>query len=422
MSNTQQLREQRANIWDQMQKVMDLANSESRDFTAEESQTYNRLETDLDAKGAEIDRSEKHEARQAEFNRVDRTGVMPPAGDKVVDTDGNTQADYDMAFQLWAKFGHGELTNEQSAILRTGALDAATQTAIRNAGGVGTGAAGGFTVPPEFRDVLIERLKFFSSVRQEAEVITTDSGASLPWMTNNDTANVGAILGENTAATEQDLVFGTATLDVYMYTSLLTRISLQLIQDSALDLNSFLPRKLGERIGRIQNQHFTTGTGTAQPLGLVTGGTAVVAAVGNTTSFSYNSLVDAVYRLDPAYLAGGNQKWMGSQSALAATRKLVDSQNRPLWEPSLQSGQPDRLMNYPIVLNNDMAVPAVSAKSLAFGDFRAGYVVRDVTGVQTLRLAERFAEFLQVGFLAFQRSGGTVQDTAAYTVLQNSAT
>lgn len=423
MSNTQSLREQRANIWDQMQALMDGATSAGRDLTGEESATYDRLEKDLDTKGAEIERAEKHEARAAEFNRVDRSGVVAPEGDRVVDSEGNTETDYKVAFDLWARFGHGELTNEQATVLRNaGAVDADAAKTIRAAGGVGTGSAGGFTVPPEFRNALIERLKFYSSVRQEADYIQTDTGASLPWMTNNDTANVGAILGENTAVTEQDVTFGTASLDVYMYTSLLTRISLQLIQDSALDLNAFLPRKLGERIGRIQNQHFTTGTGTAQPLGLVTGGTAVAAPAGNVTSFGYDALIDATYRLDPAYLSGGNLKWMGSQAAIAATRKIKDTTGQPLWQPSLQAGEPDRLMNAPIVLNNDMAVPAANAKSLAFGDFRAGYVVRDVTGVQTLRLAERYAEFLQVGFLAFQRSGGTVQDTAAYTILQNSAT
>jgi HK97 family phage major capsid protein len=302
-------------------------------------------------------------------------------------------------------------------------MDAETAKSIRAAGGVGTSTAGGFTVPPAFRDKLVERLKFYSAVRQEADYIQTDTGASLPWMTNNDTGNVGAILGENTAVTELDFVFGNASLDVYMYTSLLVRESLQLLQDSALDLNTFLPRKLGERIGRAQNAHFTTGTGTAQPLGIITGGTAVAAATGNATSFSYDSLVDATARLDPAYLSGGNLNWMGSQAALGAIRKLKDTTGQPLWQPSLQAGSPDKLLGqYGFILNNDMPVPAANAKSLAFGDFRAGYIVRDVTGVQTLRLAERFAEFLQVGFLAFQRSGGTVQDTAAYTVLQNSAT
>jgi len=422
MPNTQQLREQRANIWDQMQEIMDLATREGRDFSAEESQKYNRLETDLDAKGAEIERVEKHEARAAEFNRVDRSGVVAPTSDKIVDDEGNTQADYDLAFSLWAKFGQGELTNEQAGILRQGALDSDTAKTIRAAGGVGTTTAGGYTVPPAFRDALIERLRFYSAVRQEADYITTETGASLPWMTNDDTGNVGAILGENTAVTEQDFVFGNASLDVYMYTSKLVRESLQLIQDSALDLNTFLPRKLGERIGRAQNAHYTTGTGTGQPLGLITGGTAVAAATGNATSFTYDALVDATLRLDPAYLTGTNLAWMGSQAALGTLRKIKDSQNRPLWEPSLQAGTPDQFLGYRYVMNNDVPTPAANAKSLAFGDFRSGYIVRDATGVQMMTLRERFAEFLQVGFLGFQRSGGTVQDANAYTVLQNSAT
>lgn len=420
----QKLINERAGIWAQMQAVMDVATREGRDLSGEETATYNRLEADLDAKTEQIELVRKHSARAAEFNRVDRTGVVAPGAveDPIVDAEGNTQSDYDLAFSLWAKFGQGSLTSEQANILSRGAMDTETAKAIRNAGGVGTSTAGGYTVPALFRDVLIERLKFYSSVRQVASSITTETGASLPWMTNDDTGNVGAILGENTAVTEQDFVFGTASLDVYMYTSKLVRESLQLIQDSALDLNEFLPRKLGERIGRAQNAHFTTGTGTAQPLGLITGGTAVAAATGNATGFTYDALVDATARLDPAYLTSADLAWMGSQAALASFRKLKDSQNRPLWEPSLQAGNPDRLLGYRYVLNNDVPVPAANAKSLAFGDFRAGYIVRDVTGVQMLTLRERFAEYLQVGYLGFQRSGGTVQDTNAYTVLQNSAT
>lgn len=259
-------------------------------------------------------------------------------------------------------------------------------------------------------------------MRQVAESITTDTGATLPWMTSNDTANVGAILAENTQVTEQDFTFGTASLDVYMYTSKLVRVSLQLIQDSALNLDAFLPRKLGERIGRIQNQHFTTGTGTSQPQGMFVGGTAVQAAVGNVTGYSYDTLIDTISSIDPAYLGGGNLNWMFSQAALGGIRKLKDAQGHPLWQPSLQVGQPDSLLGYGIVLNNDVAVPAASAKSGAFGDFRAGYVVRDVTGVQALRLDERYADFLQVGFLGFQRAGGIVQDTNAFRIIQNSAT
>ncbi len=408
--------EERANVWSQMIALRD----KTDDLTAEERASWDSMEVRLTDLTGDIER----ENRAVALSTIDYSQVIDTRQQAAaVNDEGDTEADYRAAFGLWARFGEGELTGEQRGILRSGMVNftAAEQSEVR-AAGVATGAAGGFTVPALFRDTLIERLKFYSSVRQEAELITTDTGASLPWMTNNDTGNVGAILAENTAAAELDATFGTATLDAYMYTSLMTRVSLQLIQDSALDIETFLPRKLGERIGRIQNQHFTTGTGTAQPLGLITGGTAVVSAVGNTTGFSYDELVSAPARLDPAYLASPNLAWMGSQSALVGFRKLKDTQNRPLWEPSLQVGTPDSLLGYRFILNNDMAVPAVSAKSLAFGDFRAGYVVRDVVGLQTLRLSERFAEFLQVAFLAFQRSGGTVQDTSAYTVLQNSAT
>lgn len=412
--NLKKLMEERANVWSQMLALRD----KTEDLTAEERESWDAMEARLSDLTGDIERSQRADALDA----IDYSQVIDTRS-PVVNDAGDTEADYRVAFDLWARFGEGELTREQRGILRSGQVNftAAEQSEVR-AAGVAAGAAGGFTVPALFRDTLIERLKFYSAVRQEAEVITTETGASLPWMTNNDTGNVGAILAENTAATELDATFGTATLDAYMYTSLMTRVSLQLIQDSALDIDSFLPRKLGERIGRIQNQHFTTGTGTAQPLGLVTGGAAVVAAVGNTTSFSYDELVSAPARLDPAYLASPNLAWMGSQSALVAFRKLKDTTGRPLWEPSVQAGTPDSLLGYRFILNNDVAVPAASAKSLAFGDFKAGYVIRDVAGLQTLRLSERFAEFLQVAFLAFQRSGGTAQDTAAYTVLQNSAT
>jgi HK97 family phage major capsid protein len=93
-------------------------------------------------------------------------------------------------------------------------------------------------------------------------VIDTDSGAPMNWPTVNDTANVGAILAENTQVTEQDVTFGQTPLGAYMYTSRLVRVSYQLLQDSAFNLDEFLRDILGERIGRILNQHFTTGTGS----------------------------------------------------------------------------------------------------------------------------------------------------------------
>jgi HK97 family phage major capsid protein len=415
-STLQNLRSERANLWDQMCKLMDTAETEKRPLSGEERATYDRLEKDLDEKGATIDRAEAHAKRAAAFDTVETPGRAALTGPTGRDESPKDQA-YAQAFATYIKRGQNALTGEQQQILQTGWIESPS-----NAGGVGTGAAGGFTVPPAFRNRIVEQVTYVAAMRQLAEVITTDTGASLPWPTVDDTANEGAILGENTQVTEQDFTFGQASLGAYMYTSKMVRLSLQLIQDNAFDVERWLSGALGARIGRVQNRHFTVGTGTAQPLGVITGApVGVVGATGQTTSVTYDNLVDLVDSIDAAYLGSGNVGFMMSQAARRSLRKLKDGQNRPLWEPSLQAGTPDQLMGYGLTINNYVPAPAASAKSIAFGDFREAYVVRDVSDFALLRLTERFADFLQVGFIGFQRSDGTVQNGSAVRTYQHSA-
>lgn len=405
------LLEKRATVWEQMKAMRAKAEAEKRaEFTAEERTSWDAAEAELSSLTADIERIQ----RSDEFSKT-----LKPVFEKTAEVEEERKVDpseeYREAFVKWARGGNDDLTSEEKRALRVGFTEA-------RALGIGTGGAGGYAIPQGFRDVLIETMKYYNAVRQVATTITTDSGNTLPWPVNNDTANLGAILAENSQITQQDVALTQETLSAYVYTSKLVLVSYQLLQDSAIDIESFLARKLGQRIGRIQNQHFTTGTGTAQPLGLITGGTAVASAVGSTVAIKYADLVSAMFRLDPAYRNGPDVKWMLSDTALASIRGLVDTQNRPLWEPSVQAGQPDALLGYGIVINNDLAVPAANAKFGAFGDFAAGYVIRDVKGVQTVRLDERYADFLQVGWFAYCRTDATVQDTAAYTVLQGSAT
>ncbi|MGZ4518881.1 MAG: phage major capsid protein [Mycobacteriaceae bacterium] len=410
------LMEERAKVWDSMTAVREAATAEKREFTAEERENWDKAEARLTTLTGDIER----EQRADEFAKTLAPKMEQVADEIAANRTEDKPAEYREVFEKWARFGSGEMTNDEKRALRDGFVAASGET---RALGIGTGAAGGYAVPQGFRDVLIETLKYYNSVRQVATVITTDSGATLPWPTNNDTANVGAILAENSQITQQDVTLGQEQLSAYMYTSKLVLVSLQLLQDSAINVESFLARKRGQRIGRIQNQHFTTGSGTGQPLGLVTGGTLVSqAATGSTTAIKYADLVNTMFKVDPAYRNGGNVKWMWSDTALSTIRQLVDGQGRPLWEPSVQAGTPDILLGKPVIINNDLAVPAANAKTGAFGDFEAGYVIRDVSGVQTVRLDERYADFLQVGWFAYCRTDATVQDTAAYTVFQQSAT
>ena len=231
-------------------------------------------------------------AREANQVRKDPT-VLDLGGEGEID---KSDEAYERAFTNFLRKGMNGLSAEDHAIMA-----AARDEKILNAAGVGTGAAGGFTVAPEFRDKLVETQKWYGPMLQEAEVIYTDTGAQLPWPTNDDTGNVGAILAENTQVTEQDVVFGQAALDAYMYTSKLVRVSYQLLQDSAFDINTWLPKKLGQRLGRILNQHFTTGTGTNQPDGIVTSATVGVTGTGSfatTGGISFDNAIDLIEALD----------------------------------------------------------------------------------------------------------------------------
>lgn len=282
--------------------------------------------------------------------------------------------------------------------------------------GVGTGAAGGYLVPQGFRAQLIETMKSYGGIRELATHVDSDTGAELPWPTVNDTANEGAILAENTQVTEQDVVLGTATLGAYMYTSKMVRVSLQLIQDSGFDAESWLAQVLATRIGRVQNRHFTVGTGTAQPLGIATSPVTGVTAA-SASEVTYDELVDLETSVDPEYLVGQGVGWMMAVSTLAMIRKLKDSTGQPLLQPDVQAGAPRNLLGHRVIVNPSMPAIGADAKTILFGNFRAGYVVRDVNDMTVLRLAERYSDFLQLGFLAFLRSDGAVQDPAAYKAL-----
>jgi HK97 family phage major capsid protein len=417
MPTLMERREKRANLFEQMKAILDRTDN---DPSGDDLQTYNRLDGELDHEDDVIERQEKAEAREKVYSRVDRTGVVPGSDDDEPATD--EQAAYRNAWSAFLREGTQDMDPDERRILNAGRV-----SLPKNAAGVGSGAAGGYAVPPEFRAKFMETLKYFGPMLQEAEILETESGANLPWPTSDDTGNVGAILAENTQVTEQDVTLGTASIDAYMYTSKLVRVSFQLMQDMPT-FDSWLIGKLGERIGRILNAHFTTGTGSSQPNGIVTGGTVGVTGTGSFGTLGVlgtgagDNLIDLVESLDPAYGASSNLKFMGHQGVRKAVRKLKDSQNRYMWEISLQNGVPDSLLGYQFLLNNDMAAPAASSKSLLFGDIRAAYLARIVKELTTLRLTERYADYLQVGFLAFKRADGEVQNANAYRVFQTSPT
>lgn len=404
------LLEAQARTWEQMKEIRDRAD-ENGLIRGEDEESWTRANANIEKIGNQI----TDEERVQRLDSIDRSRVSQPPAEQESGEPGDKAGAYRDAFLAWAERGTSDLDAEQRQALREGKVEA-------RALGVGTDSAGGYTVPPGFRNRLVEQMKAYGAVIDVAEVLDTDSGNELEWPTLDDTANVGAILAENTQVTEQDIVVGTASLGAYKYTSKMVRVSLELLQDSAIDTEGLLTRKLAERIARIWNQHFTTGTGTAQPDGVVTSATVgKTGTTGQTTTITWDDLIDLEHSIDPAY-RNARSRFMFRDATLASLRKLKDGNSNYIWQPSVQAGVAPTINGRPYVINQDMPAMAASAKSVLYGDFQEAYVVRRVMGIQLVRFGERYMDFGQVGFLSFARADGTLQNASAVKAYANSAT
>lgn len=284
---------------------------------------------------------------------------------------------------------------------------------IRAATSTTTGSEGGFTVQTDVAKAISDALKAFGGMREVSTVITTEQGNPLNYPTSDGTAETGELIAENVTATAADPTFGTVALTTYKFSSKVVAVPFELLQDSAVDIESFVNSRLITRIGRSTNNLFTVGTGTAQPRGVVTASAAgKVGAAGQTLTVIYDDLVDLIHSVDPAYRALGRCRFMMNDSSLKVIRKLKDGSGRPIFLPGyeLNGKMPDTILGYEVSINQDVAAMAANAKSILFGDF-SYYIIRDVMGATLFRFTDSaYAKLGQVGFLMWARSGGNYVD------------
>lgn len=396
MTNIQALRE----------KIANLAKSANHLLAEKGDQTWSKEEqAKFDGYTNEIDLAKSQIKAAEQMRELDADKFFNEAPKKKED---GVTIDALVAVALYMR--HGSNVSAEQAI------------AIRNAMSTTTAAEGGFTVPSEIAAMVIDKLKAFGGMREVAQIISTESGNPLNFPTSDGTGEVGEIVGENAAATLGEVTFGTVALPVFKYSSKKIALPVELIQDSAIDVVAFVVNRLATRIARIQNTHFTVGTGTTQPNGVIPqAGVGKTGATGQTLTVTYDDLFDLKHSVNRAYRANG--KFMLNDLSVAVVSKLKETTGRPIWEPSLVAGAPDRLLGHDVVINDDVAVMAANAKSIAFGDF-SQYAIRDVANSTSMRRFDDSAFALngQVGFCGWTRSGGNLLDTAAVRVYVNSAT
>lgn len=396
------------------------------DFDAKLAKMDQHIEAMQEAKG----KLEKIEAKLA------RPGVLDGGRQ---DGEIKEAAEYRQAFMAWVRNpsdvrATGELQQKQRELKKANAAalggddgweTRATQTVTS------TGSAGGFALP-EVIERQIARLSVdISPIRQIATVRTVGSpdykelfdvnGAGFEWVGETDTRNQ-----TNTPdLAEVAPTFGMASAK--------PQASEESLDDLFFNVEDWLTSSAAEAIAQGEGAAFVSGNGTKKPTGFLAGPTPVATAdaarsfgtlqyiaSGQAAALptSADVFFDLVYSLRKRYRT--NARWVTSKLVLSALRKYKDSSNQYLWQPSLIAGQPDMFMGYPVVEAEDMPAVAANAFSLAFGDFREGYLIADRVGMRITR-----DEITTPGFVKFyvrKRVGGKLRNTQAIKLLKVAAT
>lgn len=401
MNSIQALREQRQKLAAELRKIMD--STADKEWKAEDQDKYDGLVNEVDKIDAQIGRIEKAlEIENASSERIEnRANSLNGSRDEaesLIETEKSV-------FNTFLRQGREGLNASQREFI---------SNRIQNAQSTGTNSEGGFIVPTDFATTLLQALKSYGGVRSVANVISTASGYDMQWPTIDETGSVGELVAENAAVSSQDLVFGSKTLGAYKYSSKSIAVPFELLQDNNVDLEGYILNALAERIARITNQHFTVGTGTNQPNGIATAAGAGVTAAG-AAAITFDDLFDLEHSVDPAYRALG-ASYMFNDNTLKLVRKIKDAEGRPLWQPSLVAGEPDRIGQYSYVINQNMADATTGNRSVLFGNFQ-NYMIRDTMNVTLFRMTDsKYTEKGQVGFLAFSRHDGDLMDATGASV------
>ena len=343
--------EARAKAWEAAKGLLDRAADEKRDLTAEENEQFDRINTELDERASVIESVRKAEEREAKAAEAAR------------------------GFEV-----RGDSRSE-SDILRSIAMG---EVRSHNFESRATLVPSDNTVPKSFYAQVFDVARLVGPMLQTSEIIQTTTGESLtiPTLTAYSTPAISAAAG---TVTESEPTFSSITLGAFKY-GFTIPVSNELLNDAGFDLSGVLARQAGEAIGFTVNGALTTGTGTVEPTGVITGaaagGTGATAVAG---AFTADNLIDLVYSLDGAARLLPGVGFQMSKTGLAAVRKLKDNNGLPIF--NLATGQPDTILGYPVFENPAIAAVAAGAKSVLFGHLPS-YKVRMAGGLQVAQSSD----------------------------------
>lgn len=385
--NVEALFSERRHAVEEMRSVLETAGADG--LNGEDTQKVERLDAAIDGLDSRInslveraERDQKSDEARAKFE-----GLRPAA----------------------AQVAEARDTGDE-AVLRSLLSGEQRNAEFRSVSKVGSG---GSVVPTSFYNQLVEYFVENSNVLAMGPTVLNTAGGEnlqIPKQTSYSTA---ALVSETSAIGVSEPAFDRVTLGAYKFAHLI-QVSNELLADSGIDIVDFLARQSGVALANGVGGYLVTGTGSAQPAGIVTGATSVAAA-GSITIIA-DDLIDLYHA--PATAYRNNGAFLMKDSTLKAVRKLKDSTSAYIWQPGLALGTPDTILGRPVFTDPNVAAIATTAKSVVFGDPRAFYV-RMAGGVQVARSEDYAFNTDLVTFRFVMRVDSAVVDSNGIYVLKH---
>lgn len=382
-----ELREKRNTAWNAAKAFLDSHRTEKGILTAEDDATYSRMEQEIADLGKEIARLERQEALEAELNKPVNKPLTSKPGNSATDKPAKTGRASD------------EYKNGMLQALRTNFRQ------VSNILQEGVDADGGYLVPEEYDNRLIDVLTEENIMRSLGHTITTSGEHKINIAATKPAA---AWIEEGGALQFSDATFSQILLDAHKL-HVAIKVTEELLYDNAFGLENYIINQFGKALANAEEDAFLNGTGNGQPLGLFaeTGGGTLAKTV---TTPKPEDVIELIYALKRPYRK--NASFIMNDAAIAAIRTFKDNNGAFMWQPSLIAGEPDKLMGY-----NVYTSPFCPANMMAFGDY-SYYNIGDRGTRSFKQLTELFAGNGMIGFVAKERVDGKLILPEAVQILK----
>ena len=372
----QELIEKRAKVWETAKNFVDTHEDKNGNLSAEDKETYSRMEAEIEELTNSIERQQRAERREQELSKPVNS---PITGKPYKDEP------------------QGEVKTGRASDEYKKAMLTALRSNFRQVSNVlqeGVDADGGYLVPEEYDHRLIDVLTEENIMRGIATKITTSGEHKINIAATKPAA---AWIEEGEALSFGDATFEQKILDAHKL-HVAIKITEELLYDNAFGLENYIITEFGKALANAEEDAFLNGDGVGKPTGIfdkTKGGESIGTL---TAALKSDDILDLIYKLKRPYRK--NASFIMNDATLTQIRKLKDNNGQYLWQPSYQANEPDKILGY-----NIRTSAFAPTDAIAFGDYKY-YNIGDRGSRSFKQLNELFAGNGMIGYVAKERVDG----------------